>query len=449
MWSKKGRHRRTATCTSTLVFAGVLLAVSGAHAVIPYSIAARLQPRNAKIFGKIAFYTKAERLGYNEPGAMAWWPLSGIPAGKYHIVLSYSSGHARPSTRAGTVTVKVGSTSYPLELTGTGGWGKIITATVKDVQVESTDKTLEVRLEEREPSVKTVLDLWRVDLVRVDGMLPEAGQAIMKKTPHGQYIQYIPYTAREPIRILVSVHGTPGEQVDVLKKFSENPSDQVSDLVSVAHDQGLIVVKPAFDTPNFGGYAGPMGGYRGLFGREIRADEFVNEILEGYKQAFPGYDGRLYLHGHSAGGQFANRYVIMHPDRIIGAVISSAGTFAYPDPDKPWPAGMAPLSRTVRWKADGKLRQVVIEPDPDGWLKAAQLPIAVVVGELERQNADTPNPAQKGADHVEKAENWVKDMQALARAHGKESKVRLFILKDCGHSGSKLAPTGFMYLFGQ
>ncbi|MCP4646053.1 MAG: hypothetical protein GY851_36755 [bacterium] len=138
----------------------------------------------------------------------------------------------------------------------------------------------------------------------------------------------------------------------------------------------------------------------------------------------------------------------MHPDRIIGAVVSSAGTFAYPGPAKKWPAGTRPYRKNLWWRGDKKAKEVVIEPDPDGWLKASVLPIAVVVGALERKPAARPNPNQKGTNHVEYAENWVKDMHALAQAHGEESTIKLFVVKNCGHSGSKLAPTGFKYLFG-
>jgi hypothetical protein len=423
------------------------LAACGAFAELGGAMAASLQPRDAYPHGPVAYHKKGEWLAFNKPPGTAWWPLEDVPAGTYHVILTYSAIHAtgRP---AAVVSVGVGDQSHTVEIPGSGGLGLIRIATAKDVEVKPDDRRLTLAMKEGKPCPPPVLAVWRVDLVDAKEALPEAGEALAKQTPHGTYIQYVPYTAREPIRVLVSVHGTPGKDVDLIKAFSSNPSRVVQDYMSVAHGQGLILVMPVFDTPNFGGHAGPMGGYRGLFGRHIRADEFVNEILGGYKEKYPTYDGRLYLHGHSAGGQFANRYVIMNPDRIIGAVVSSSGTFAYPDPAKNWPAGMRPYRKKLYWRGDKEAKEVVIEPDPAGWLKAATLPIAVVAGELERKPAARPNPNQKGTNHVEYAENWVKDMNAHAQARGKESRIKLFIVKNCGHSGSKLAPTGFRYLFG-
>jgi pimeloyl-ACP methyl ester carboxylesterase len=437
-----------------VLFPGLLLACAvflvpfQADAELGGSMVASLWPRDAYPHGPVTFNRKAGRLEFSKPQDTAWWMLEDVPEGTYHVILTYAAALTgkRPAGRA---SVTIGDRSESIELPGKGGRALKRIAVVKDVVLSSSDSRLTVRLEEGAPGTRTVLYLWRVDLVDPRDALPEAGEAIAKRTPHGTYVQYIPYTARKPVRMLVSVHGTPGDGVDLVKKFSEDPSHVARDYMSVAHDQGLIVVYPAFDTPNFGGKAGPAGGYRGLFGREIRADDFLNEILDAYKDTFPSYDGRIYLHGHSAGAQFTNRYVVIHPDRVIGAVVSSAGFFAYPDPEKKWPAGMAPIKAKLRWRGDKEPREVPVEPNPEGWLKASTLPIAVVVGGLERTPPPKPNPNQKGANRVEYAENWMKDMRALAERNGRESRVEFFLVENCGHSGWKLAPAGFRYLFGE
>ena len=61
----------------------------------------------------------------------------------------------------------------------------------------------------------------------------------------------------------------------------------------------------------------------------------------------PTQDGKFMLYGHSAGGQFVSRYVVKHPDRIIAAVISAAGSFAG-RPGGPLRAGR------VRWPGHGQ-----------------------------------------------------------------------------------------------
>ncbi len=103
----------------------------------------------------------------------------------------------------------------------------------------------------------------------------------------------------------------------------------------------MILIAPAFAQSNFGPRRGPGGGYRGLFGREISADRFVNLIVDNYQTLLRGVERRIYLYGHSAGGQFVSRYTLMHPDKIVAAVISAAGTFAFPNPNVKWTNALA------------------------------------------------------------------------------------------------------------
>jgi pimeloyl-ACP methyl ester carboxylesterase len=273
----------------------------------------------------------------------------------------------------------------------------------------------------------------RFEIGRIHGFAGEAGMILPKQMPHGSYLQYIP--RRPPLGIIVVVHGTPGENeraLDVAHKF-------IRGWVALAEQKRAIVLAPAFDQDNFGGREGPGGGYRGLFGRKIGADEFVNQIVEQYRVLFPSSNGKFMLYGHSAGGQFVSRYLVKHPDRIIAAVISAAGTFAFPNPNWPWTDGMARLTRKIRWGPTDAESPFDFQPDPRGWLKAATLPVTVVVGSQDVE-ASKPSPSQKGNNHVERAQHWVEDMNALARREGRMGNVQLVIVPGVGHSSSRLRP---------
>ena len=103
----------------------------------------------------------------------------------------------------------------------------------------------------------------------------------------------------------------------------------------------LIILVPAFGSGDF-------IEYRNLFGKQVNADEFVNHLVDQYGYAFiNSFDGRFYLYGHSAGGQFANRYTVVHPQRLKGVVLSAPGRYAYPDPSIPWPYGMGPMKYKI------------------------------------------------------------------------------------------------------
>jgi len=145
------------------------------------------------------------------------------------------------------------------------------------------------------------------------------------------------------------------------------------------------------------------------------------------------------LYGHSAGGQFASRYVVKHPDRLRGAVIGSAGIYAMPDPTVEWPNGSAPVNKTVYWGPSKEPQAISVRPDLNGWLKASALPITVVVG------MDDTEPQKKRAGHdgstrLEFARQWVTSMNKLAERRRKKGQVRLVVVEGVGHDSAKLTP---------
>ncbi|MCC6696355.1 MAG: alpha/beta fold hydrolase, partial [Candidatus Hydrogenedentes bacterium] len=252
---------------------------------------------------------------------------------------------------------------------------------------------------------------------------------VEKSARYGKYTQYVPANLKTPIRLVVIAHGTPGG-TDTTGLGAATVF--IQRWVEAAEQHGVILVAPAFDQPNFGGIAGPAGGYRGMWGREVNADVFVNAIIHKYTVAYPGYDGRIYLFGHSAGGQFASRYLVTHPDRIVAAVMTAAGTFAYPNPDAAWTAGMGRYQRADLWG-----RAVDYQPDPEGWLKAAVLPVTAIVGALD------------DAAHTGGAKDWVDQMNAYAAKHGKTGRVKLELVPGIGHNSGKLTPSAIAALLGR
>jgi pimeloyl-ACP methyl ester carboxylesterase len=250
---------------------------------------------------------------------------------------------------------------------------------------------------------------------------------------YGSYVRYVP---KGDVRgVVVLVHGSIGEDesaIQAAKTF-------LTRWTTFADQERFVLLAPAFDQENFGGHAGPGGGYRGLFGRQIGADAFVNAIVDETCEALPGLPEKFALYGHSAGGQFVSRYLVIHPKRIAAAVISAPGTFAFPDSDIPWTNGMKPLQRRMRWNDDEPWDEVKIAPDPEGWVKAAQIPVAVVVGSRDTGEIK-PVPGNPGRSRVERARAWVQAMRDLAREH--EGTPRIFCVEvaDVAHNSARLTP---------
>lgn len=263
------------------------------------------------------------------------------------------------------------------------------------------------------------------------------GQIRLTSYAHGKYLCYLPSTLTADSDILVLVHGTPGDQ----EKAETTARYYVENWIEFSEQHDLILIAPAFDQTNFSSKDGEqaLGGYRGLFGRHIGADEFTLNIVQDIQNRYGLTGGRFYLYGHSAGGQFVARFIVTHPEQVKGAVITAAAIYPQPNPDIAWPYGLGPLDTTLAWHKPEAVRPVEVTPDRATWLEAMTLPVTVIVGlnDLEQQPDRT---GQKGNNRVVIARNWVQDMNVFAAQQGVESRLRLWLIPKLGHSSFGLLP---------
>jgi len=197
-----------------------------------------------------------------------------------------------------------------------------------------------------------------------------------------------------------------------------------------AESSAAIVIAPAMG-------AGQFGGYREMFGLQIDADDYVNRLVDSAaRPLIREFDGRFALHGHSAGGQFAARYLVAHPSRLRQAILSAPSTYPFPDSTVAWPNGMAPVIRDAQ---SGNRAGKPYSPDPSGWLRAAtQVPVTVLVGSRDTQPRP-PSPAQPGTTRLDRAKAWVQAMRRLAESNGKAATVRLEVAPGLDHDEAAIA----------
>lgn len=207
------------------------------------------------------------------------------------------------------------------------------------------------------------------------------GEILQQDNEHGAYQLYVPDSYSSDSDVIVVVHGTPGATEDV----TDRAEGYINRWTGFADTAGAVIIAPVFDQDNFASDGGSgYGGYRGLYGREVGADEFLHQILEEVDAGLaPTSEERFYLYGFSAGGQFTNRYLVRHPHRLLGAVVGAAGRYAFPDKEVSWHYGMGAVRHQSKWN-DGEPLEVDVTPDPQGWVDATQLPVTVIVGEQDR-----------------------------------------------------------------
>lgn len=260
----------------------------------------------------------------------------------------------------------------------------------------------------------------------------EPGQLAKGEDVFGTFYVYVPTTVSDKPEILVLVHGTPPKD----ETAEWNAEYYATNWIDFAEKFGYILIAPAFNQEDFSSRRGDhaLSGYRGLFGREIGADEWVLRLVKAHQQAFGSANEQFYLYGHSAGGQFTGRFLVTHPESVKKAVITAAATYPQPSTEVDWPFGMGELHTDIEWDSD-TIRRVDIVPDKQKWLAATQIPLTVIVG--LNDTAILPStliPGQKGKNRYVIARNWVQDMAAFAEANGLESRFKLELIPGQGHT---------------
>jgi len=264
----------------------------------------------------------------------------------------------------------------------------------------------------------------------------ELGQVTEVQDVFGTFYAYVPTTVPAEPEIVVLVHGTPAKD----ESAESTAHYYLVNWIDFSQEHGYILIVPSFNQEDFSSRKGDhaMGGYRGLFGRKIDADEWVLRLVRAHQQAFGSPGKRFYLYGHSAGGQFVGRFLVTHPEHVKKAVITSAATYPQPSTDVAWPFGMGELHAEIEWDED-TINQVDIVPDQQKWLAATQIPLTVIVG--LNDTSELPSfPGQKGKNRFVIGRNWVHDMHVFAQENGLESRFQFEIIPGKGHSMSGLIP---------
>lgn len=226
-----------------------------------------------------------------------------------------------------------------------------------------------------------------------------------------RYLVYTPkqYTPDKDWPVLVSLHatdGTPGAYLDTCGPDADR--------------HGFVLIAPWFDFPSFDHWGTWGLRHLGL----PRADLRLLDILEEVGKVLRIQSERVMLYGHSQGGQFVHRFVLVHPERVSRAVAAAPGAIVLPDPQRGFPDGTGPNPRL---------------PDlpPLDYGKLAQAEMAVVVG------------AEDTEEHLALAEKLVSAAKQYAEEHGLPCRVEHIVVPDHGHGGRRnYRQAGSQFLFG-
>lgn len=203
--------------------------------------------------------------------------------------------------------------------------------------------------------------------------------------PRFSFTTYVPKDryreSAEPLPLLVAVHGT--------GRRAEATRDRYA---AFAREHGVVVLAPLFpagiDDPD------DVHNYKELSYHGIRFDELLLSMVDEAAERWRIDTGRFLLAGFSGGGQFAQRFAYLHPDRLRAVSIGAPGRVTLPD-DEPWPLGL------------GGVRDLFgVDVSLD---RLADVPHQVVVGGADLAQdvltaaAQDPREARAGTTRVDRA----------------------------------------------
>ena len=224
--------------------------------------------------------------------------------------------------------------------------------------------------------------------------------------PRFHYSVHLPdcyYDEPDPhYQLLVIIHGT-GCGIE----------EYIRSARTLADKQHVAILAPVFP----GGLIDhdDFNSYKLLSCDGIRYDQILLSMIEDMKKRYPGLEtDRFFLFGHSGGGQFVNRFLFVHPERLKAVSIGAPGrpTFLNSNEDYFW--GIRDF-------------KVYFDKDPD-LEKICKIPVQITVGERDTAFiGDSPY----GSNRLER----MKSLKANLEANGLS--VCLEILSGLEHGGGE------------
>lgn len=151
-----------------------------------------------------------------------------------------------------------------------------------------------------------------------------------RRDPRFSYCMYVPpriEQARHPAELVVFMHGTGRSFVEYRDAFAE-----------FARWNDCVVLCPLFPVGVLGD--GNRDGFKQIREGDIRYDEVLLGMVDEVAEKFHWDFSRFALCGYSGGGQFVNRFALLHPERLWAVSIGAPGSVTLLDPQHDWWVGV-------------------------------------------------------------------------------------------------------------
>lgn len=233
------------------------------------------------------------------------------------------------------------------------------------------------------------------------------------------YCCYLPASYEEKAEtrypLAVLVHGSLRDATGLRDQF-----------IDFAEANQCILIAPLF--PCGIEEPGELHNYKRIAYHGIRYDLVLLDMVAEIGGIYRLDAGRFLLHGFSGGGQFAHRFLYLHPERLLGVSIGAPGSVTLPDPGKPWWVGLG-----------GVEQRFGLKPDVEAMRRVA---VQMVVGADDIETWDItikPSSPSWMAGINDTGETRVDRLRSLQRAfEAKGIAVRFDLVPGVEHAGAQV-----------
>lgn len=235
-----------------------------------------------------------------------------------------------------------------------------------------------------------------------------------------------PPSVQSKLRVLIVIHGA-----------GRNAEDYLDSWIEIAEEEELFVVAPEFSDERAIRVGGEWewrfntGNVVSWFGSPVDPQDWYFESIERLFASIRASDVRVMdeyvLFGHSAGGQFVHRMVLLQPEgHFTLAIAANSGWYTFPDADTDFPYGLAGVRQSA-----GQLRA------------AFDRKLVVFLGTADTPDQggfrSTPEAMLQGSSRVERGERFFQAARHHALTEGLPIAWKLEYAAGVGHDQRAMA----------
>jgi len=227
----------------------------------------------------------------------------------------------------------------------------------------------------------------------------------------------------------------------VMHGGGRNADDYLNAWKEIADKNKILVVAPEFKN-KFAKYTTndyQEGNLFTFFGSENPKEEWAYEVIENIFDRIKttnGFTNKTYdIFGHSAGGQFVHRMIMLMPEaRIRNAVAANAGFYTFPDENLEYPYGLkntpVPLDNSLKDSFKKHLIILLGENDNDPRLGTFR---------------ETELAMKQGANRLERGSNFYKEASELTKEESLVFNWEIDTVRNVGHNYKKMSSQAVKY----